>query len=541
MNPSALFCCSSKRFTSAGVKSAAESIPCPRHACKMRHFKVYMIMIAMFDFFPFCFSREFRAEVPCSHAVQTARASLADNPGGGTPALRRFAALPLRDAETGVHRIFQETGLAAPVPVSHVDVGLEGTRWPVLRIRDWVRYLLDTGRLWKQLCGVPTMRDMTIRLEEFWRRFRRLHPEHDVFRRAECGRLQLPFAVPIWSHSDEGRSQKQRAIMVLSVHGCLGRGTQAYLDDVARDSTKREGMGLNFVGPSWSTQFLFAVMLRDVYAKKPEILQRLAGAFASELAHCATDGVADALRPNNPIWLVPLGTKGDLVALCKLGSFERSYARVPKTGQSKTLCSGICHLCLAGRESEEPEATIPFEDLSSSPAWHHTMFQERPWRNRPAILEGAMVQPEAPEEYFRLDIWHNFHMGVAKTWLASSFIVFCNMNLILGASVLEKFDNLTSQYRDFCHAKRLAMHIQGFTRDTLGISSDNSFPAGHWNKGAASTNLMLFLQFLCERLVIATESENPLLLAVVAWLSFTRRVLLFCYSVLCWCLPQQPP
>ena len=462
------------------------------------------------------------AKVPCSHVVKTAKASVESNPEGATAALKRFAAVSENDAETGAHRIFRECSLTAPIPVQFAqiseDVDQELASWPVLKFSDWLLYLLESGRLPSQLCGVPHMDNMRERLTEFWARWKALHPTHQVFSRAQDGLLDLSLTVPIWSHSDEGRSQKQKPILVLSVHGCVGRGTLGYLKAVEEDESKRAGMGLNFIGATWSNQFLYSVMLREVYSQKPELFQGLAGTFADDLRKCWEIGVATENNPELRVWAVHLGTKGDLPALTKIGRFEdRSYSRVPKTGQSKTLCRGICHLCHAAQETPE---VVVWEDLREDPEWASTMHQTVPWPSEPPILRGALLVPEEVGDFFKLDIWHNFHMGVAKVWLASSFMVLCNINVIAGNSIIAQFEALTELYRGFCYDKRLAMHMQQFSRDTMGIDSNTSFPTGKWNKGAASTNLMLFLQFLCEKRIVG-QTHDPLLLTIAARLSQT--------------------
>ena len=454
------------------------------------------------------------AKVPCAHVVMTAKAAVESQPESATAALRRFAAISENDAETGAHRILRECGLASPIPVSFATISgdeEESTSWPVLKFSDWLLYLLDTGRVPSQLCGVPHMDAMRERLVEFWERWKALHPSHEVFARAQAGLLDLSLTIPIWSHSDEGRSQKQKPIMVLSIHGCLGRGTRGYLQAVEEDEGKRAGMGLNFVGPTWSNQFLYSVMLREVYAQKPELFQGLAGSFADDLRKCWETGIATEANPELRAWAVHLGTKGDLPALTKIGKFEkRSYSRVPKAGQSKTLCAGICHLCHAAQESPE---VVLWEDLRENPQWASTMHQTVPWTSEPPILRGALLVRAEVGEFFKLDIWHNFHMGVAKVWLASSFMVLCNLGMIAGNSIIAQFETLTSLYQVFCRDKKLSMHIQQFSRDTMGIDSNASFPTGKWNKGAASTNLMLFLQFLCEKMIVG-KTQDPLLLTI---------------------------
>ena len=455
-----------------------------------------------------------RAQVPCTHAVSIARAAIENDPLMSPPILRQFANLSLTDAESGAHEVFVRAGFAAPVKIDCEDLGdhPDLKSWPFVKFSSWLSYLIDSKRAPSQLCGVRTENEMHSRLRVFWRRFQALHPEHEVFERARRGEILLSHAIPVWSHTDEGRTKKRLALLVISVHGCLGRGTRQYLEEVERNPGKRDSLGLNFVGPTWSTQFLFTTMMRTVYNKHPQALEKIVEIFAEDMSMCARQGVASILHPEKVYYAVQLGTKGDLPALIKLGSFKRTYSRVPKTAHSRTECAGICHICDAGKEGQNP---VLFEDLSPQPGWVNSCYVNPPWNQEPRMLMGQLLEPSRPSFFFRLDIWHNFHCGVARVWLASCFIVLCNLGIILGGSVDQRFKNLTDLYREFCGRNRLSMHIVEFTRDNLGFDSEASWPVGKWNKGAASTHMMLFLeQFLEERVVGRTA--DALLLALVA-------------------------
>ena len=192
-----------------------------------------------------------------------------DNPRGQPRALREFSAISETDAETGAHALFARYGLSAPIPVSHVDVG-DGVRqgWPCLLCTHWMRYLLRENYIPQQMVGVRTWSEMKDRLGVFWARFRKLHPEHKLFKEADEQKLQV--TIPLYTHTDEGRSQKQKPFMVVSFHSALGRGTRSWQEEVQKNPGHRSGMGLNFLGATWSNHFLFTTLLRSVYAKRPQ-------------------------------------------------------------------------------------------------------------------------------------------------------------------------------------------------------------------------------------------------------------------------------
>ena len=133
----------------------------------------------------------------------------------------------------------------------------------------------------------------------------------------------------------------------------------------------------------------------------------------------------------------------------------------------------------------------------------------------PAIMENQLLDRSKLSHFFRLDIWHCFHCGVARVWLASSFIVLCNLGIIEGGSVDQRLGFLTDSYRAFCKRHRLSMHIQAFTRDNLSFDTEASWPVGKWNKGAASTNMMLFLQSFMEAWGLGRAADS-LLVAIAS-------------------------
>ena len=225
--------------------------------------------------------------------MSLAKARLEEDPPGGSELLREFANISESNAEQMAHALFRRAGLSAQVPISFGNVGdhPQLREWPFIKFSDWMRYLIDTKRLARQLCGVRTTTEMRERLLIFWARFKVLYPTHEIFQRSSRGQLDLSSTIPVWSHTDEGRTQKKLAILVLSVHGCLGRGTSQYLEEVEKDPSKRDGMGLNFVGSTWSTQFLCSVMMRTIYTKHPGALDKLVERFADDMHACAFEGV----------------------------------------------------------------------------------------------------------------------------------------------------------------------------------------------------------------------------------------------------------
>ena len=189
------------------------------------------------------------AEAACKHVVEIAQATLRESPEGHTPALREFAAVSEKDAEEGAHRIFRKYGLAAPVKLRRINIGPGPLqRFPYLNFSDWVKYLLETRQL-SHLCGTNDIARMNVLLDEFWRRYRLVEPDYELWQLADSGQLDLKFTIPVYSHSDEGRTLKKKPFWILSCHGALGLGTKKNKENVPTpDDIREDGMRLNLEG-----------------------------------------------------------------------------------------------------------------------------------------------------------------------------------------------------------------------------------------------------------------------------------------------------
>ena len=489
-------------------------------------------------------ARRLLAEVPCSHVVELAKAQVNANPNCSM-VMKQLSRVRVQDAEVGCHSIFRAHGYCAPVPVDTVDLGPGVLKsFPYIKLSNWVAYLMDTDRLPRQLVGVPTYAAMETTLREFWRRYQQLYPNHSIFAAASRGAIEVARCIPVYSHSDEGRSLKHQPLWVLSVHGCLGRGTKAYISRGQRKlPLHRKGMGLNFIGKTWGTQFMFATMLRAVSKEHPAALDKLVGLFADDCAALASEGITSKDGQHH-VWLIHLNNKGDLPALAKLASLKRTFSHVPKAASSKKPCTGICHLCLAGQEiSGDGTQLYPFEQLTPQPSWLSTLEVSLPWDSEPTILRGhPYLDRTRLAHFFATDIWHNMHLGIAKHWIASSLVSIMERSDDLslpcgaGASVNDVFIWMTAEFKDFCKRKRVQAHSYDISRETLAFPSSKKCPVGMWSKGSTSTHLMQFLENLCNRFVDG-KTEDPLLLAVAPQLKLD----LILFHMLVWALGPPPP
>ena len=309
------------------------------------------------------------------------------------------------------------------------------------------------------------------------------------------------------------------------MHGALGRGTNAWLRK-GKDKVplRRNGLGLPFVGPTWSNHFMFSCMLRTKKFKKdPKVLDDLVLAFAEDMQELLLNGVTTA-DGRITIRCCHLGTKGDLPALAKLGRMKHTFSNCPRASTTKNPCEGICWMCLGGQEetADGSRSAVPFEEMSGQPLWEATLGQQDNWDAAPPILHGVPLVEGEQWSFFKTDVWHNFHLGVAKHWLASAFVCAIETSPFLGhLSVDDQISWLDARYKEFYKRKKISPHVTEIGRDTLSWPQSSTCPIGNWNKGAASTHFMQFLESLCTQ--YKTDFANDDLLDTIAsWMDFEK-------------------
>lgn len=434
------------------------------------------------------------AKVPCSHVVDLAKAEVRENPLA-SEAVKAFAAVSLSDAEAGCHRLFKQLGLCAPVTVNFFE-SAELRDVPYVNLSCWVQWLLDTNRLWRQLVGVCSWERMQVVLEEFWARYKELFPGHEVFTLG----LDLKRVIPFYSHTDEGRTYKSKPIWILSCHGCLGRGTHHYIRKQKHLAPlRRLQMGLNFVGNTWATHFVFTTVVRQILSQTA--IDMVTSTFAADCEVLIRQGVQSS-DGSKHVYLLHLGSKGDLPALAKLANFTRTFSHVPRQSSSRTPATGICPHCLAGQESDgHLRLAYPYEDVSNRPGWLITMETVDPWLSEPKILANLPIDRSYRSQFFETDVWHNLHLGIMKHWLGSGFVSILERMHIgpLQGSVEAKFDWLTTDFKLFCRQKRISPYIAEISRATLTFPQSGSCPVGAWSKGAVSTHFCQYLENFCDR------------------------------------------
>lgn len=96
-------------------------------------------------------------------------------------------------------------------------------------------------------------------LKTFWARYRAIVPQHELWADMDNGLKPPERCVPIFVHGDEGVTYKKNAVLVLSIQGCIGTGS----NHSTVDEEHGPRMPLNFKRAGLHTRLLSVVCPKD--------------------------------------------------------------------------------------------------------------------------------------------------------------------------------------------------------------------------------------------------------------------------------------
>lgn len=301
--------------------------------------------------------------------------------------------------------------------------------------------------------------------------------------------------------------------MILSVHGALGKG--------CRRSTSDDPLKLNLVGNTFLTHYLFCAMPIYLYNECPEAFYMMLDIQAEEFKNLFETGM---VINNRRFFICCLGVKGDSPYISKAGMMERSFTRRPTRPSSKKAATGICHLCLAGKEDFEVD--VPFEEYGVElPGWLPTVGLVKPWANPSPLLKIPFKHGVESAEFFHFDLFHNWHSGMGKYYIASAVIV-C-MELI-NLSIDGAFEFLSEDFMAYCRKKKESPYHKKLTKSLFGVEgSFKDCPDAGWSKGDFTRLLCQWFEDYCSREVVG-KTLDPLYLKCVTYLYLSKLFLKVC-------------
>ena len=448
------------------------------------------------------------AEATCSAAIRTAKDIVHDvgeaaKLSGGLVQLAKFDATknPERDAQ---RLLVDKLELALTVPVSFLQADKPTLVVPMLRVRDWAQWIVNNN-LWHMLSGLrkPDAQRCAAQWTKFWKEFRAHSPNHSVFAKADRGEIDLARTACVLMHGDEGRSRRRTAIMILSFHSILGRGTGPLSRSEAGDKLRRQYAKLlpNYIGHTYTTRYLLAALTKSSYTGVNDyVFDRILDSVCEDFDFMATQGVFSPLKER--YWMVMLHVCGDWPFLAKSGNFSRSFNNIPKKAGAnrREPPKGICHLCRAG------QVDFPNEQIQTRrPAWLDSVHEQLPFTRMPPFLRLDHV-PNEPAAIFTFDVFHSFHLGVGRNFIGGVIALYSTLEEAGG--IEERFQMLSAKYRAFCKQERIGSVVTKLTKETIQWPTTGQYPTAGWHKGAVTTAVMKWIE---HRHMTEDLSAEPLL------------------------------
>ena len=254
---------------------------------------------------------------------------------------------------------------------------------------------------------------------------------------------------------------------------------------VQKHGQSDETLRVNYAGHSFITRFIISTIPKTAYDAQPELFHAAMEHTAKSCRQLFDRGIIDHSRGGEQFFVVVIGVKGDAPYLSKVGHLYRSFNTSTKRGEEREAPKGCCPLCLAGTSVCHAE-----EIATSTPAWLTTVAVKLPWVRVPAVINFLMHDRGDPASFFKLDIWHIFHLGFGRSWVASTVQLL--LQQLPQSNLDEKWDALTEHYLTWCTRNHKQSHIARITPYLMSYH-DSGGCMGNWHKGALTTNFMFWL------------------------------------------------
>eukprot|EP00439_Symbiodinium_sp_Y106_P043101 s2141_g5.t1 len=425
---------------------------------------------------------------PVLGAIRTAKAVIREVPEAGSSSVRTMATCGEKNSERDAHRMSRRCRLT--LPIEFTEVCIQGYVLPLILLSSWLLFLV-TRNLLHTLCGlrVPDLPRCQAIWTCFWTRYRKIYPNHDVFRRADAGEINLAKTIALILHGDEGRTKKKAGILIVSCHSILGYGSKA--NTVAPGTEEYCQQLPNMVGHTLATRWILGCLPKSYYdgPDGDAFFQQYLGEFANDIVKAYRDGIQ---APNgDTYWFVVLHCIGDWPFLAKAFSLSRSFANCSKQATSREIPKGICHVCRADQPG------YPWEDFSrSEPKWRQTINTQNPFMNSPPLTK-LPGDPTDTTALLGQDFFHGWHLGAAKQFLGSCMVLL--HEIFPGRSIPAKFETMAADFFSWCTTNKETPLIRKMSRDTAGWPSAADYPCASWSKGSTSTVVLRWFISACAR------------------------------------------
>ena len=416
--------------------------------------------------------------------VRAARAVVEELPVARETSIGALAAIHTSNAERGLHNLTRKMKLALPVQVRMQKLMLDEEA-PLLPLSSWARFFMSKN-MWHSMSGLekPDSARCEAQWELFWQRFRGVSPNHDIFKLKT--REQLKRTAAVLLHGDEGRSRKKTAIMVLSAHSVLGRGSGFHRSSVKEYAQQ----DLNFLGHTWGSRWLLAVLPRKMYDdERATNFQTVLEVLAADMKNLLLDGVPSLCGTMH--YFAVIHVMGDWPFLQKAFAFDRSFQNAAKQPTAKNPAKGICHVCRADQDG------FPWEDFESAePRWRSSLHVHLPFPEFPPLFLLPHDRSK-PMSFPGQDLFHGWHLGAGKIFMASAMALFSDE--FPGRSIDARFEAMVQDFFKYCSEHNQQPFIRKLTRETLSWKNTTDYPTGGWSKGSTTVCLVRWFLHACRQ------------------------------------------
>ncbi|CAK9032092.1 unnamed protein product [Durusdinium trenchii] len=152
---------------------------------------------------------------------------------------------------------------------------------------------------------------------------------------------------------------------------------------------------------------------------------------------------------------------------------------------------------------------FPLRILGERPQWLSTVGSLPAFDTASPLLKIPFDDTDMAG-FFRWDLFHNFHLGLGKTFVASA--VCCVLELLNPLSLEAAFKALTEDFAAYCQWKRQSPYHKKLTSKFFGVeASFQDWPDAGWSKGDFTRLMCQWFEDYCSREVVG-HTEDPLYL-----------------------------
>ncbi|CAE6934292.1 FAM186A [Symbiodinium sp. CCMP2592] len=278
--------------------------------------------------------------------------------GAIDPDIDRIAVLGngnYHNAARALHKFVHREGKTLPTPISTTPLtirkkggGCLDVKYPILRLTDWMKYILGEAGGQFLLAGYHTLQTDGFQavFKRFWENYETADPSHDIYtRKSQSERCNT---IPLCLHGDEGRGLAKVPVMITNFQCVVPWMGETHL---------------NTHGHSYATRLLHSILPASCYAKNDKTIDGLHAAIAEELTELFENGLTVQVGDKKvTIFVALVATKGDwpyvrkayhlapgftskrnsILLLCRLDEFSGSSIKIQLEEAYKQFHAWCC-------------------------------------------------------------------------------------------------------------------------------------------------------------------------------------------------------